>query len=391
MKKLLFLTFVLLVGTKLFAQFQPQKLSEQSEISLLTISPGEELWSFAGHTAIRVKDPVQGIDVNFNYGVFDFRKESFYLKFLRGTLPYEIGAYNFRDETPYWISENRKVTQQVLNLNQEQKQRFFDFLMENYQPENREYRYKFFYDNCSTRVRDVLEYATGDSLQFSQTLNAEKSFRDWIKISSQKSNNDWSEFGMDLLIGVPADETTNAYRAMFIPDNLMAAFDSAKIKRDGEWIPLVQTKYDLNMASNESKSLPIKPFMFFAILFLAFVFISYRESQNGKWYLWLDKVLFTLTGLCGFIFLLLWFFTDHGVTEYNWNVFWALPILFPLTLFVKKKVKQPLVKKVFLVQMVMVIALLLLFKFLPQTFNVAILPIAGIVLMRSYLVWKRMI
>lgn len=390
MKKLLWLALAFLLSAKLKAQFQPQKLSDQSEISLLTISPGEELWSFAGHTAIRVKDPAQGIDVNFNYGVFDFRKESFYLKFLRGTLPYEIGAYNFRDETPYWISENRKITQQVLNLNQVQKQRFFDFLMENYQPENREYRYKFFYDNCSTRVRDVLEFATGDSLKFSSSLNAEKSFRDWIKISSQRSNNDWSEFGMDLLIGVPADETTNAYRAMFIPDNLMMAFDSAQIMRNGEWIPLVSRKYDLNAVSEDSKSLPIKPFMFFGLLFLGFMLISYKESQNTKWHLWIDKLLFTIIGICGWIFLLLWFFTDHGVTENNWNILWALPLLFPLALFIRKRKKQIWLKRLFFLQMIMVITLLLFFKLIPQTFNIAVLPIAGIVLMRSYLVWKRM-
>src|SRR5690606_20238491 len=146
-----------------------QTLSNESEISLLTIEPGNELWSFAGHTAIRVTDHSQGIDVNFNYGVFDFRKENFYFKFLRGTLTYEIGAYNFREETPYWIQEGRLVTQQVLNLDSIQKQKLFDLLLENYRPENREYAYKFFYDNCSTRVRDIFAKTGDDSLKFSQT------------------------------------------------------------------------------------------------------------------------------------------------------------------------------------------------------------------------------
>lgn len=380
-------TLLLLVS--IFSSVSAQKLSEESQISLLTISPGSELWSFAGHTAIRVLDPRLDIDVNFNYGVFDFRKENFYFKFLRGTLPYEIGAYNFRQETPYWIKEDRIVTQQVLDLSLEQRQKMFDFLMNNYQPENREYRYLFFYDNCSTRVRDVLEEVVGDSLKFSTTLNADSTFRDWIKIYSQKSKNDWSEFGMDLLIGIPSDEVTNSYRAMYIPDNLMHAFDSAQVYKDGRWRPLVSRKYDLNSTSKVPESLPVKPFTLFSILFLGLLYMSYMESQKGKWFILIDKILFTITGICGILFFLLWFFTDHGVTSWNLNILWAIPILFPMALFLKRQESQPFLKRLFFVQMILAAFLLIGFKFLPQTFNTAIIPIVGIVLMRSYLIWKR--
>jgi hypothetical protein len=368
-----------------------QKLSPESEISLLTISPGEELWSFAGHTALRVKDPVNGLDVNFNYGVFDFRTESFYLKFLRGTLPYQIGVYNFHDEVPYWQYEKRGITQQTLRLNTDQKQKLYDFLLENYRPENREYNYKFFYDNCSTRFRDAIQTICGDSLKFSQTLNKDRTYRNWIRIYSDSCRNDWAQFGMDMLIGIPSDQETGVNGAMYIPGNLMTAFDSAQIYSDGQWLPLVSIKSDINLHTIEAKSPAVKPFAFFSIVFFLFLYISYLEKKNQKWYLWLDKLLFSLTGLSGIILLLLWFFTNHGVTSNNLNILWTFPLVLPAIWSVSKtNLKRPFAKRTFFLQMILSLILLIGFSILPQSFDVAVLPLAGIVLTRSYLLWKRL-
>ncbi|WP_341225003.1 DUF4105 domain-containing protein [uncultured Arcticibacterium sp.] len=383
---LLIISLLLFTGNRLFCQ----TLSESSEISLLTIAPGHELFSFAGHTAIRVKDTKTGIDINFNYGVFDFRTEGFYLKFLKGTLPYQIGAYNFQQETPYWFQENRTVTQQVLNLSLSQKQRMFDFLMNNYQPENREYRYKFFYDNCSTRVRDVLEFACGDSLTFSQTLNADKSYRDWLDIYNRKSNNDWTEFGMNLALGLPADEVTGANGAMYIPDNLMAAFDSAKVVKNGKIESLVKRKTDLNNDSIDHKSLLIKPFILFCILFLIIAYFTFLEYQKKKWFLIIDKILFSITGIIGLFLLVLWFLTDHGVMNQNLNLLWAFPLMFPAVLFLNRtEGTQKSLSTLFFIQMIFALICIIGFSFLPQSFHPAFIPIQGTVLLRSYLIWKR--
>lgn len=383
---LLIISLLLFTGNRLFCQ----TLSESSEISLLTIAPGHELFSFAGHTAIRVKDTKTGIDINFNYGVFDFRTDGFYLKFLKGTLPYQIGAYNFQQETPYWFQENRTVTQQVLNLSQVQKQKVFDFLMKNYQPENREYRYKFFYDNCSTRVRDVLKNACGDSLQFSTTLNAEKSYRDWLDVYNRKSNNDWTEFGMNLALGLPADKLTGAQGAMFIPDNLMAAFDSAKVFKNGKSQNLVKSKSDLNNGSIDHKSLLIKPFLLFCILFLLVAYLTFLEYQKKKWFVLIDKILFSITGIVGCFLLILWFLTDHGVMNQNLNLLWAFPPVFPFVLFLNKKNgTQKGLQILFIIQAIFALFCIIGFSFLPQGFHAAFLPIAGVVLLRSTLIWKR--
>jgi hypothetical protein len=382
----IFLSLLLFTGNRLFCQ----TLSNNSEISLLTISPGQELFSFAGHTAIRVKDSQNGIDANFNYGVFDFRTESFYIKFLKGTLPYQLGAYDFRDEMPHWTEDGRGVIQQVLKLDSTQKQAVFDFLMNNYQPENREYSYKFFYDNCSSRVRDVFQTICGNKIAFSQTLNANKSFRDWLDIYNQKSNNDWTEFGMNLALGLPADEITNGSRAMYIPDNLMAAFDSAKVLSDGKWVNFVSRKQPLAQATIVHKSFPIKPFMLFSIFFLAIAFVTFTEYQSKEWHLWIDKILFSLTGLTGWLLLGLWFLTDHGVMNQNLNLLWAFAPLFPTVLFFSKKnSSKPLFKTLFMVQTILALIMIIGFSFLPQGFHIAMIPIAGMVLLRSYFIWKR--
>jgi hypothetical protein len=380
------LSLLLFSSNRLFCQ----TLSNNSEISLLTISPGKELFSFAGHTAIRVKDPANGIDANFNYGVFDFRTEGFYLKFLKGTLPYQLGAYNFRDEMPIWTEDGRGITQQVLRLDSTQKQQVFDLLMTNYEAENREYKYKFFYDNCSSRVRDVFQTVCGSTLAFSNTLNADKSFRDWLDIYNQKSNNDWTAFGMNLALGLPADEKTNASRAMYIPDNLMAAFDSAKVTQKGKLFNFVSRKQELSEYTIHHKSFPIKPFMLFSILFLIVAYLTFMEHQGNKWHLWLDKILFSLTGITGCFLLILWFLTDHRVMNQNMNLMWTFPLVFPLVLFLNRtKGNQNYLRAIFIIQMVLALIFIIGFSFSPQGFHVAMIPITAMVLLRSYFVWKR--
>jgi hypothetical protein len=380
------LSLLLLSSNRLFCQ----TLSNNSEVSLITISPGKELFSFAGHTAIRIKDPANGIDANFNYGVFDFRTEGFYIKFLKGTLPYQLGAYNFRDEMPLWMEDGRGITQQVLRLDSTQKQQVFDLLMKNYEPENREYQYKFFYDNCSSRVRDVFQTVCGSNLVFSNTLNANQSFRDWLDIYNRKSNNDWTEFGMNLALGLPADEKTNASRAMYIPDNLMAAFDSAKIMQNGQSLNFVSRKQELSEYTIQHTSFPIKPFMLFSVLFLIVASLTFMEYKSNIWHLWIDKIFFSLTGITGWFLIVLWFLTDHGVMNQNLNLIWAFPLVFPAVLFLNKtKGNQKNLRMIFMIQMVLALIFILGFSILPQDFHSAMIPIAAMVLLRSYFIWKR--
>jgi Domain of unknown function (DUF4105) len=119
MKKYIFLVVFAIITSFSNAQ----TLSPEATISLLTISPGAELYSTFGHSAIRIRDPRQGLDFNFNYGAFDFRTKGFYIKFLRGTLPYQISGNYFENDVAGWSQDNRAVIEQVLNLSQAQKKR----------------------------------------------------------------------------------------------------------------------------------------------------------------------------------------------------------------------------------------------------------------------------
>lgn len=315
-----------------------QVLSPNAQVSLLTISPGSELYSTFGHSAIRISDPVQYIDVNYNYGTFNFEAPGFYMKFLRGYLNYQISSYNSYVEMEHWNRANRLITEQVLNLSQSQKQRVFDYLQNNMKPENREYRYKFFTDNCSTRLRDVLEKACGDSLVFNKTLNADSSYRQWIDKYAHKNKQEWADFGMDLAIGLGSDKKTGWSDAMFIPDNLMSALDNAYVLTVNGKHPIVLKKYDLNQIKPTEYTGGFKPEFFFIILFFLVVLYTAYQYFKKNTSILLDKVLFSVLGISGWVLLLLWLGTDHGVTRDNQNLIWASPLLFPAIYFLKKKV-----------------------------------------------------
>ena len=155
----------------LIAFSQTYRLTGESEIAVMTLGPYQpELYSAFGHTAIRVSDPGIGIDWVFNYGVFDFEQENFYLNFAKGKMVYQLGLAYYEPFRDLYIGEDRDVKEQYLNLTLEEKQEFFDFLMNNRKPENREYLYNYVYDNCATKVPDVLGEIFGDRIKYDLSL-----------------------------------------------------------------------------------------------------------------------------------------------------------------------------------------------------------------------------
>lgn len=386
MKKSIILYFFLLSS---FIS-QAQKLSPNAQVSLLTIAPGNELYSTFGHSAIRINDPLTGTDINFNYGTFNFRTEGFYIKFLRGQLPYQISAHNFNEEVYYWSYENRQVIEQVLNLSQQQKQAIFDFLQTNYLPQNREYKYKFFYDNCSTRLRDVVAKVCGDSLKFDKSLHADSSYRQWIDKYAAMNKKSWADFGMDIAIGEPADEITGWSGAMFLPDNLMFAFDNAQIMQNGKWESLVKQKQVIAPVNRVIEDEPISSQTFFWLVFAFVALLTAYQIFKSNNSLIFDKILFSIVGLAGWIFFLLWFFTDHGVTTNNLNIIWAYPLLFPIALFLKKKNSLQWLSKHFLAYGIVLMLFLFVMNFLPQSINPTVIPIVLILATRAIFVWWRL-
>ena len=306
--------------------------SQTPQISLLTFGPGEDLYSVFGHTAIRVYDPARGQDVTYGWGGFRY-EDNYYVKFLRSILPYYIDAYDMNLMVYAYKNENRTIREQVLNLSAAQKQRLLQVLETNMLPQNRTYQYKFFYDNCASRPRDIIDRACGDSLTIpSKTVMTGKSYRDWM--NDYLGEKPWAKLGMNLAIGQPADEQTDGWHAMYLPNNLHDQMRQATLRQaDGRVVPLVasdRTLFDAPRSFRKELPFIFDPEVVFATLGILVAFVTARRYQRGRVDRWLDRLLFGFSGFWGWFLFLLWVATDHGVTAWNPTLLYLMPLHLPL-------------------------------------------------------------
>ena len=202
----------------------PLYLSEHTRVSLLTSSPGEDLYAQFGHSAIRITDTLSGQDLVFNYGLFDFNTPGFYVKFIRGKLPYQLGIQRFDAFLNAYIEENRQCRELEINLNEKERLALINFLSVNYLPENREYPYDFFFDNCATRIRDILENKFQANYP-DTSLVKKASFRHFL--AQYVGQNSWINVGFYLILGLPADAIATFRDEMFLPDYLEKHLENA--------------------------------------------------------------------------------------------------------------------------------------------------------------------
>ncbi|NIJ51966.1 lipoprotein N-acyltransferase Lnb domain-containing protein [Dyadobacter arcticus] len=326
---------ILLISQSFSAFAQFATLSPQTKVSLVTFGPGEELYSGFGHSALWIYDPVLGLDAAYSYGTFSFESGNFYIKFLRGTLPYTISVAPMGPQVAFYRSENRSVSEQVLNLSQAQKQKLYNYLETNYLPQNRKYQYQYFYDNCATRLVNALKAATADSLVYTGYTKEKLSFRQWIDRYAYKQN-PWADFGMDLAIGAQSDEIATAEQATFLPDNLATAFGNAKLKTSSGVQPLVMGTNDFFTAEPikyKGTFTPMVTFWTMAVLVLAF---TDWQTRKGMVNFALDKILFSIVGLAGWILVTLWVIRNDDTTSWNYDLLWAFPLWLPLIFFISK-------------------------------------------------------
>ena len=302
---------------------QKIKLSPLSEISVITCGSGSELYSTFGHSAIRVQDPTLSIDAVYNYGMFDFTTPNFLLKFIRGKLDYTLARQSY----PYFLlgyeEENRWVKGQVLDLTLDERQTVFDFLENNYLPQNRDYKYDFFYNNCATKIWDVLKEVYGNQLEFDQNyLDELYTHRQLIR--QKVPVNSWLGFGIDLALGSVIDDVASPKEHMFLPDYLMQQLIGSKLNSK----PLTKEPETLYAAKPEvgSGSFFLSPAFWLLFLLIAVLIMTYFDFKNNTRRRWLDFSLFFITGLAGSLIIFLWFFTDHTATAGNFNLLWTLPI-----------------------------------------------------------------
>ena len=307
--------------------FQPivnaQSFSPQATVSILTCNPGTDVYSMYGHTAIRVSDPAMGIDAVFNYGVFSFETPNFMVRFAEGKTDYLMVGEKFRSFMREYNEDKRSVYEQVLNLSPEGKNKLFTALLENAKPENREYRYNFFIDNCATRVRDMIEHNGGGTVRFTDNHPTE-SYRDLIKKFHHSFR--WIDLGIDLLVGKKADVAVSAYGQMFLPDYLKDQFAKAEITVDGKVQPLVlETRTLVEFPNSRLHSDLPWPAIVFGLIFLLVAGISVRNYLRNTKSEWLDYWLLGLSGFAGFIIGWFTLYSEHPAMSPNYNLLWAFP------------------------------------------------------------------
>ena len=366
-----------------------KELSSQSEISVLTYSPGEELYSLFGHSGIRIKDPQNKLDIVFNYGTFDFNTSNFYFKFARGKLKYKLEYGDYIRLKQSYMYEKRGIIEQKLNLDINTKRKLFAALVENYKPENRFYHYDFLFDNCSTRIRDIIENNIDGEIKYTEINSKPKTFWNLLDHFMEKSR--WIHLGIHLILGKPCDVEATPYEYMFLPDNMMFAFEDAKIVNGDSIIPLVSsTRKVLEVGEVFKTTVWYKrPSFVFGIIAMLGLFLSLNYYRKKKNLFAIDHLVFGLTGFLGWIIVFLWFFTDHQATGPNLNILWALPIHFPLaTIFLIKKTKLSYLY--FLVTSILLLCIVGLWSFIPQSLPNEILPFVVLVLIRSLYVSKKL-
>lgn len=317
MKKTLFL---FLTACLFCGQAQAFTLSEQAEISLLTCSPGDELYSLFGHTAIRVQDPVARFDRVFNYGTFDFDTPHFYLKYARGLLPYQLTHADFRHFLYAYREEGRSVYEQRLRLDAAQKQRLLDLLIENYRPENRSYLYNFLFDNCTTRSRDIILRSVGDTVDW-HAPQPVKSF--WNLLDEYLAVSPWVQWGIHTILGQRGNRTATSLEAMFLPDYLMSGLERATL----HGTPLADKPVTLYRAPERRPDAPwfLHPAAVFALGILAVWFLL-RITRSRTLFHGTATLFFLLSGIIGCLIVFLGAFTAHPITAPNWNILWANPL-----------------------------------------------------------------
>ena len=271
--KLLFLLlFILGAGN-----VSSQTLSQKAQISILTFGPGDtELYSAYGHSAIRVYDPINRFDAAYNYGTFDFNQPNFYLNFTRGNLIYKVAVQDARRLNEYYQYNNRSITEQVLDLTHSQKQIVFDYLQNNAKPENADYNYDYFYDNCATRIAYVFIQALGDEIRFDDNFVDEPGLT--VRELTDRYSAvgfPWGKLGIDICLGMPMDKTLTNMQYTYIPEYVFKAFAIAQIEKDGEWQAVVKSTNNVFVANDDNANGPlVTPNLVFWSFFGLIVLIS---------------------------------------------------------------------------------------------------------------------
>ena len=388
----------------------PTDTTDTWQVSLITCGPGVEVYNQFGHSAIRMKNASHGIDLIYNYGIFSFNTPNFALRFTLGETDYQLGIQGYQDFIDWYAYCNRDVKEQVLNLSINEKNELIALLNENYKPQNRVYRYNFFYDNCATRPRDLIEKCLGNRLRYADDMTSSVTGQTFRSIVHEfTANNSWSQLGIDLCLGSEADKPINRRTMMFIPLYLEQFFESAVIithednnyssrdingdptqEADNKSIPLIVDSHQLVTipeADKQQPDTPFTPFRCFTLLFIVVTVLTIYGLKHRKSCWVLDLVLFATAGIAGCLLIFLALFSEHPTVSPNYLLLLFQPLHLLLLPWFIRKVKE-LKRSRYMVALIIELSLfIVLWAVIPQRFPLAILPLALCLLVRSASNW----
>jgi hypothetical protein len=357
-------------------------ITKNAELSLITCSPGSELYSIFGHSAIRVYDSTTNADLIFNYGVFDFSTPNFYWKFIKGKLQYQLAIQHTGRFVQSYKREGRLVKEERFLLTEQEKSKMIRFLQRNYRPENRYYLYDFFYNNCSTKIWDVVKSQVSGELNFDTSIYQPQSFRDLMYPYLETVP--WARLGIDILLGAPADKIATFPRQMYLPDYLSRNISHTLRNKPLNGEKKILEEERVIAERDPSKSSFNKPFLgpvasgwiFFTVIVLL-TFLASRNFKKG-----IDLAFYTILGLLGIVLIFMWIGTNHQQMDWNLNLLWANPIGLLFVWFVLRR-KGLNAARVQGILMFFAIITLLLWNIIPQDFNQTIIPFLLTIVCRS--------
>jgi len=361
----------------------PATLSQSASdttVYLITCGPGTETYSIYGHSALRIVIPDEKSDIVYNWGVFDFDTPNFAWKFAKGRLNYMLSPEAPQRFLKTYFYEQRYVYSQLINLNSEEKSALMALINENLKPENLNYRYDFFYDDCSTRIRDLLEKAIGEKLLYPPgEIKDPPTFREMV--GKYQHLYPWLNFGIDLIMGSPGDKKTIFRDRMFLPIDLKDALSEAVVNRDGKMTPLVQNPELILdfQAPSVSPAFITSPASVFTIILIVVIVLS-AITKDKKSNRLLDITLFLIFSILALLMIFFNLFTDHAQMKWNLNIIWLNPfILVCLGSLLLNKNWHVWFRIVFYISA----AFIIIHLFLPQEFNIAFFPLLLTLLIRS--------
>jgi len=366
--------FYLLLIISYFSFSQSIYYSNNTLISVLTCAPGDELYSKFGHSAFRVQDFDKQYDVVYNFGVFDQQQPFFYLNFAKGKMSYKLDKSNYKYFYRLYEYENREVKKQTLNLTSQQRKKIISFLENNAKPENATYQYDFFYNNCATKIRSVLETVFPNEIIFNNDhITTSYTMRDLI--NNNVPCNSWANVGINIALGSVIDYKATSDEYQFLPEYIFKGLNNATINSTAlitETATILET--DEKRIIKKSFSL-LSPYAVLSLIGLLVIFITYSDFKKNVRTKALDFTLLFITGFTGVFSLLLWFATNHTTTAANFNILWAFaPNLFMAFLIFKDhKTNFKAIYFKLLTALMLLLGVIWLFKI--EAFAYGIIPI----------------